>query len=162
MARKPRSRTGENELADASAKDRISAKQTAKKEFSRRLYKLMVSKGWHQSELARRADIQRAAISTYIRAAVLPDDENLEKLAKVFDMKPEELEPTRYNRGIRFADDASQTPEAAVAAFEVKASSTAPNLAFLRVNKLVYLTTALKVAELLQADDAAIDGNGSR
>ena len=40
------------------------------------------------------------------------------------------------------------------------ASPSAPNVAWLRVNRLVTFTTGLKIAELLEAD-RAVDGGGS-
>jgi DNA-binding transcriptional regulator LsrR (DeoR family) len=38
-------------------------------EFGRRLYQHVMAKGWTQSELARRADLKRDSVSTYIRVA---------------------------------------------------------------------------------------------
>src|SRR5690242_21640521 len=62
-------------------------------EFARRLYNLMLSKGWRQSELARRAGLPRDSVSTYIRGKVLPTAESVYKLAKAFGIPAEELLP---------------------------------------------------------------------
>src|SRR2546421_644291 len=68
-------------------------KHLAKEEFARRLYKLMIERGWRQADLARHAGLPRNAISIYMRGVSLPTPENLKKLASAFDMKPEVLLP---------------------------------------------------------------------
>ena len=47
-------------LSDSQTDPDLRPKHLTKQEFGKRLYKLMISKGWHQSELARRADVARA------------------------------------------------------------------------------------------------------
>src|SRR5882724_3239721 len=61
-------------------------KHLAKDEFARRLYKLMVDRGWRQADLARHAALPRNAISVYLRGASLPNPESLKALAKALDM----------------------------------------------------------------------------
>ncbi len=53
----------------------------AKELFARRLYRLMMSKGWNQAELGRRADLGRDVINKYINARALPTPESVQKLA---------------------------------------------------------------------------------
>jgi transcriptional regulator with XRE-family HTH domain len=119
-------------------------KHMSKQEFGRRVYSLMMSKGWHQSELSRRSGLTRDSISTYIRGKVLPTPKKLESLAASLGVTPEELLPNHIESAID-----EDTP-----AFEMKVSPHAPNTAWLRVNRLVSVSTAVKIAELLQSDDA--------
>jgi transcriptional regulator with XRE-family HTH domain len=141
MARKTRHHIGVN---DAPTPSIFRPKHLTKQEFGRRLYTLMNSKGWHQSELARRANLNRDAISTYIRGKTLPTPANAKALADALGVDKEELLPNHIESAI---DD--DTP-----AFEMKVSTNAPNMAWLRVNRLVSTATAVKIAELLQNDDA--------
>ena len=74
-------------------------------EFARRLYELMVARGWTQSELARRAfgtttnkdgytvAKGRDRIGVYIKGRSYPDPKNLKALADAFGMAPEDLAP---------------------------------------------------------------------
>ncbi|MGE0211795.1 MAG: helix-turn-helix domain-containing protein [Parvibaculaceae bacterium] len=119
-------------------------KHLTKQQFGKRLYELMLKRGWHQSELARRADLPRDSISVYIRGRSLPTPASLKKLADVFEIAPEELLPNHIESAID--EDAPS--------FEMKVSPNAPNVAWLRVNRLVALPTGLKIAELLQGDNA--------
>lgn len=145
MPRKTRHHIG---IGDSMTPSIFRPKHLTKQEFGRRLYTLMNAKGWHQSELARRANLNRDAISTYVRGKTLPTPANLNALAAAFDIAPEELLPNHVESAI---DD--DTP-----AFEMKVSTNAPGMAWLRVNRLVSTATAVKIAELLQHDDA-LDGN---
>ena len=119
------------------------SKHLSKQEFGRRLYNLMHSKGWTQSELARKAGLSRDAISTYVRGLHYPDPANAEKLAKVFGMSAEELLPNQAERSI------DRDP----ALIELKVSSFNPAVAWLRVNRMVSTNTALKIMTILREDD---------
>lgn len=114
-----------------------------KQEFGKRLYKLMIARGWNQSELARRAGLNRDSVSTYVRGSSLPTPQSLVALAGALDMKPEELLPNQDIQAI----------EQDAPAFEMKASVSDPNKVLLRVNRLVSMSTAVKIAELLQNDE---------
>jgi transcriptional regulator with XRE-family HTH domain len=121
----------------------LTPKHLTRQEFARRLYKLMISKGWHQSELARRAGVPRDAVSTYVRGTAMPTPLNLDKLAKALGTTAEELLPNIIESAI---DEDSPS-------IDFKVSPSAPNTAWLRVNRLVSLTTGAKIIELLEADD---------
>lgn len=129
----------------------LAPKSLTKSEFGKRVYALRVARGWSQSDLSRRADIPRDAISKYCRGINLPDPVNLNKLAETFGVSPEELLPNAAEAAIA-ADD---TP-----AFEIKVSATTPRFAWVRVNRLVRTETAMKIAEILSADDT-FDGKRS-
>lgn len=135
--------------ADNATSD-LTPKHLSKQEFGRRLYRMMTAKGWHQSELSRRSGLQRAAISTYINGRVFPTESSLKALADAFGVTPDEILPNRSENAI--AEDAL--------AFEMKVSPSAPNTAWVKVNRLVTLSTAVKIAELLERDDV-INRTGS-
>lgn len=59
--------------------------------FGKRLYSLMLHKGWHQSETARQSGVPRERISAYVRGTAIPAGADLAALAHSFDLAPEEL-----------------------------------------------------------------------
>ena len=146
MANKVRSyleEPGGNELVNETD---LAPKSLTKIEFGRRLYRLMLNKGWNQSELARQADLPRYAVSVYIRGKSLPTPPNVKRLAAALGVSETALLPNIAENAI--SDD--DTPS-----FELKVSSSAPNTAWLRVNQLVSTATAMQVAQLLSNDEVA-------
>lgn len=113
-----------------------------KQEFGRRLYSLMLARGWNQSELARQAGLPRDSISTYIRGRSLPTPKSLQALAEALGMRPADVLPNATESAID-----EDNP-----ALEMRVSTSAPNAAWLRVNRLVSLSTASKVIELINQD----------
>lgn len=122
----------------------LTPKQIAKQEFGNRLYKLMLGKGWSQSELARRADLPRDLISTYVRGRSFPTPQSAQRLAKALGIAPEELMPNHVSSAIE-----EDSP-----AFDMKVSPNAPNHAWVKVNQLLRLETAVRIAQLVQEDAA--------
>ncbi len=135
---------------DNSTPSGLIPKHLTKQEFGRRLHSASVKKGWSQSELARRSGIARDAISTYIRGKSLPTPPNLAALAKALGVPAEELLPNHIEAAI----------DNDMPSFEMKVSPSAPSTAWVRVNRLVTLATAVKIAELLEGDNV-LDRNGS-
>jgi transcriptional regulator with XRE-family HTH domain len=129
-------------LADSPTDPALRPKHLTKQEFGKRLYKLMISKGWHQSELARRAGVARDSVSTYVRGVSLPDPGNLEKLASALGVDAVDLLPNHVEAAI----------DNDVPSLEMKISSANPRVAWLRVNRLVSTETCVKVVELLGSD----------
>lgn len=130
---------------------RFAPSTVAKQEFGRRLYQAMLVKGWTQSELARKADISRDKVSTYIRGITAPTDQNLMKLADVLNVDPKELLPAAAER-------AAMTGEPD---FEMKRNpGMASHLIWLRINRAVSMKTALKIAELIENDDTTDPSRG--
>lgn len=127
-------------------------KHLTKQEFGRRVYQHMLGKGWTQSELSRKADIPRDSISVYVRGRSMPTPQNLEKLAKAFGVTADDLLPNHTETAI--VDE--ENP-----AFEMKVSTAAPGMAWLRVNRMVSMSTAVKIAAILENDDVS-DRGGSR
>lgn len=124
----------------------LAPKHLTKQQFGRRLYQLMLTRGWNQSELARQAGLPRDSISTYVRGVALPTPKSLQALAKALDMPAPEILPN----AVEMALDEDHP------SLEIKVSPSAPNTAWLRVNRLVSLSTATKIAELLESDTVGV------
>lgn len=120
----------------------LQPKHLTKQQFGRRLYQLMLARGWNQSELARQAGLPRDSISTYIRGVALPTPKSLKALADALDMQMTDILPN-------VAEMAVDEDHPSI---EIKVSPSAPNTAWLRVNRLVSLSTATQIAEMLAAD----------
>lgn len=114
-----------------------------KEAFARKVYQLMLKKGWRQSELAREAGLPRDAVSVYLRAQSLPTKGNLAKLAKALGVEPDEILPAQL------LVDQSKIP-----IFEIR-NTDEPGVVLLRVNQEVPLAVALKIAEMLNAKAAS-------
>lgn len=126
-------------------------KHLSKQEFGRRLYQLMIAKGWRQSDLARQADIPKDSISTYIRGKVLPTPVSVSKLADALGVPTDNLMPGHIESVVNV-----ENPE-----FEIRANPGMKGTAWLRVNRLVSMKTALRIMDILEDEDAAHAG-GSR
>lgn len=133
-------------VGDTSMTPQLAPSHLTKQQFGKRLYELMLKKGWTQSELGRRADLPRDSISVYVRGKSLPTPTSLKKLAEALAISETELLPNYVESAI---DD--DTPM-----IEMKISPNAPDTAWLRVNRLVTVSTAMKVLDLLK-DDNALD-----
>lgn len=114
-----------------------------KQEFGKRLYKLMLSRGWSQSDLARNSGLGRDAISVYVRGRSFPDPRNLAKLADAFGVPEMELLPATQERAI----------ESEIPALEMKMAHGEPGRVWLKVNRAVSLSAAQKIIEVLASDD---------
>lgn len=132
-------------ILDSATPTELLPKHLTKQEFGRRLYNLMLAKGWTQSELARQSGLPRDRISTYVRGVALPTPANVQALAKCLGVEAEALLPNHTEQAI--GDD---NPS-----FDMKTSTAAPGKAWLRVNRLVSFSTAVKIAELLEQDMGA-------
>lgn len=143
MARKQRTH-----LMDSATPSTLLPKHLTKQEFGRRLYNLMLSKGWTQSELSRRANLSRDRVSAYVRGLALPTPANVQALAESLDVTAEELLPNYTEAAI---DEDSP-------AFDMKTSTAQPGRAWVRVNRLVTFSTGIKIAALLEADDVTSTG----
>lgn len=120
----------------------LAPKHLTKQEFGKRVYRLMLSKGWNQSELARQAGIPRDSVSTYVRGISLPTPGNLIKVAQALGVDGDTLLPN-YVEGAIDRDSPS---------LELRVSPNQPNEAWLRVDRRVTMATATKVIDLLNND----------
>lgn len=130
-------------LAGKSEQHRLAPKHLTLQEFGRRVYNLMLKKGWRQSDLARESGLPRDSISTYVRGVVRPTDDSLKKVAKALGVQPEDLLPN-------IIEDAIDQDNPSV---EMKISNSDPTKAWLRLNRLVQTSTAVKIIEMIHAED---------
>jgi transcriptional regulator with XRE-family HTH domain len=144
MARTARTHTPDS-LSEAD--EPLLPRHLSKQEFAKRVYRLMLKRGWNQSELARRAGLPRDSVSTYIRAKVMPTPQSAQRLAEALGVAPEDLLPNYVESAIE-----EDTPS-----LELKVSVNSPSQAWLRVNRLVSLATAARVIDLIEAEDAPAD-----
>lgn len=143
MARKDRTHV----VSDAAPSEDLTPKILTKQEFGRRVYKLMLEKGWRQSELARQADLPRDSISQYVRGKTFPTPLSLQKLAKALGVEPNVLLPNHAHGAI-----AEDDPE-----FEMKASAGDPSKVWVKVNRLMSMKAAVEVAKILDEDTVGRD-----
>lgn len=120
-----------------------SPKHLTKQQFGQRVYEAMLERGWNQSELARQADLPRDSISVYIRGRSLPSALNLQKLAKALDVEPSDLLPSRTMNPI----------DHDFPSIQLQVSTRSPDTAFLRINRIVPLKTAIRVVSMLEGLD---------
>jgi len=120
-------------------------KAITKQQFGRRLYQLMLSRGWNQSELARQAGLPRDSVSTYIRGVALPTPKSLSALAEALGLPSTDLLPNAVETRSEVEDPS----------LEITVLPSSPNTARIRVNRLVSLATATRIAELINADGVA-------
>lgn len=126
-------------------------------EFARRLHKAMLDRGWNQSDLARaawgesRADsrgysqpIGKDRVSVYLKGRVLPDAQNLQKLATALEITVEELAPL----------NATPTPETSTPTGIRPASE--PGKFFVSIGDPISMKLAAKI--LLMVEEEKDDG----
>jgi transcriptional regulator with XRE-family HTH domain len=132
-----------NTPPDRTVKPRLITKVQAREEFARRLRKLILDRGWRQSDLARASGLPRNAISIYVRGVSLPEDDNLNALASAFGLKPADLIPHFSESIVR---DSSE--------LEFSVVPGDPKSARLRINRTVSTSLAIKIMGLIEAEDA--------
>lgn len=110
-------------------------------EFGKRLYSLMLKKGWNQSEMARRVGIGRDSISQYVRGRSIPSPANLDKLATILGIEKDVLFPN-YD---------AQTNAIEAATVELKSIDSDAEHMWLRVNMKVPAEKALEVLKILKS-----------
>ena len=73
----------------------IDKNEEARRAFAIRLAEELDSKGWTQSDLARRAGISKDAVSTYVRGRSIPTGEFLDRISNALEVDKAELLPAR-------------------------------------------------------------------
>jgi transcriptional regulator with XRE-family HTH domain len=103
----------------------------------------LTAKGWTQSELARRADVGKDMISTYVRGRHLPDANNAKKLADAFGITVEEL----------FPEIAGADPTPIDTPFELRAIPGTTDKVFVRVGIAMEMShsDAIRLLRLTQS-----------
>ena len=117
-------------------------KHLSKQAFGQRLYVHMMRKKWNQSDLARHAGLPRDSVSTYIRGKVLPTPKSLQSLANALGVAPIDLLPNAAENAI----------DADMPSVELRVSVSAPDKAWLRINRLLSVETATRIIGLINAD----------
>ena len=110
-------------------------------EFGRRLYSLMLKRGWNQSKMAREVGLGRDSISQYVRGRSIPSPTNLDKLAKALNIEPEVLFPN-YD---------AQTNAVEEPTLEMKSIDNDAENMWLRINMKVSSEKALQVLNILKS-----------
>lgn len=143
-----KARAGRLHLPDNEDNEAFAHKDVIKREFGQRLRRLLVQKGMSQTAVARAAaqytpdkQFGRDLISSYISGRYVPSPINLEALARALDVRAEELLPQANNLPRR----GETTPPLDIRVL-------GDNRASLRVNQIVSLNVALKVAQLINDD----------
>jgi transcriptional regulator with XRE-family HTH domain len=134
-------------LVDAKelSKSPLARRHLTRQEFAKRVYTLMIRKGWNQSELARQSVLNRDAISNYVRGTNLPDPANLKKLAEALGVEPADLLPNYDEQAI----DMDIAP-----ALEIRTSQDDPSRSWVRLNREVSTGTVVKIMQALEEDSA--------
>ena len=127
------------------AKSPLVRKHLTRQDFGKRLYSMMLEKGWTQSEFARQADIPRDRISNFVRGNNMPEPHNLKKIAKALGVEPDDLLPNYTEEAIQM----ELNP-----ALEVRASSSDPTRSWVRLNREVSTATVIKLMQALEEDPA--------
>lgn len=135
-----------DDIRTSGVRSRMQAKKTLARVIRNRLRALNMT----PAELARKAGLSRDNVSTYMRESSLPSPDSLSLLARGLDMKPDELMPDRHDATYSSLDGPT---------IEITATPSQPGKAWLRVEQLVNLSTATKVAELLQSETANDDSH---
>lgn len=113
------------------------ARQQAKADFGRRLHKAMIKKGWRQSDLARHSEIGKDSISNYVNGRTIPTRQNIERLAQVLALAPNDLWP---------GYDGSMEGRRNVLTFRVDPED--PGYAFVVIDSRLPVDLALKLLNL--------------
>lgn len=121
----------------------MAPKELTKLEFGRRLNKLMLDRGWNQSDLARAAGLGRDAISTYVRGRSFPEPKSLRKLADAMSLTTEDLLPNT----VAAAMDADTAPM-----LEIKQAAGHPEHVWIRVNRMVTFDQAAQIFNIIRGE----------
>lgn len=140
MVRRQRTHIGEDNVV----KSGLKPAHLSKLEFARRLYRLMLERGWNQSELARNSGLTRDAISTYMTGKSLPTNQSVIQLAQALGVEPIEILPNIVENAI----------EQDIPSLELRVSNNEPGKAWLRINRLVTMPAATAIVDILNKDDA--------
>jgi transcriptional regulator with XRE-family HTH domain len=126
--------------AKAQPPESVNNRHLVKSEFAKRLYHHITSKGWTQSEFARNCEIPRDAISTYVRGRSMPSPTNLERMAGVLGLRPEDLMPNYYE-----AAQSKQEPT-----IELRDSPNEEGYMWLKLNMRLPKKVAIQIFMLAQ------------
>lgn len=132
------------------------AKDTQVLAFAKNLSRLMLSKGWNQSDLARAAqvhmppgkDFGRHLVSSYVRGASRPLPTQLDAIAKALGVKTTDLIPEAGD--VEFIGSP----------VEIKLNVQANNRTRIKLDMEVDTAVALKIADLISQSQRSREENG--
>lgn len=148
----PRTPPQKRRLAPSSAESAPTV-EIGTQSFGRRLQQLLDQKGWNYSDLARKVwgrtttksgyevAKNRDRISVYVSGKAIPDARNLKKIADVLGVEVADLAPERVGDAFD-----RQNPD-------VSLTSVAGGKAFLRINKIVPMSLAVKIVAMIDNPD---------
>jgi transcriptional regulator with XRE-family HTH domain len=121
-----------------------------KAQFGKKLRRAILERGWSQSEFARRCGLPRDSVSTYILGKTLPTAKSAKAMADVL--------------GLQIDDFLSQPDIPAVSttvkpSLDIQTLPGSPARARIQLDRVVRLSAALKIAEIIELDDEAANGN---
>lgn len=130
----------------------------ARQQFGKRLYSEMTKRGWTQADLSRFSGMTPDRISRYVNGGILPTQRALEQLAKTFQIEASSLLDPGDAAGSPIEINVGVENPGPLDTVSITSPAGRPGRAILYVNKEVSFKTALKVAELLDAEtDSAAD-----
>ena len=118
--------------------------------LSKRLNELLLARGWRQVDLVNATGLTRDAISTYVLGKVIPSNLALNKIAKAFGVRPDDLLP-------------GATADRSVALTRTVATESVPGLpgyTHLEISQLVRSGSALKILQILEEEHVAYANRG--
>lgn len=119
--------------------------------FGKQLHLAILKLGVSQSEFARLCNLPRDSISTYVLGKTLPSAKSAAAMSKVLGIDISEWLGADATAPTAIVDDSPSE-------VSVNSAPGEPGRAQLRINKIVKMTTALKVVELLENEDAPPKG----
>jgi transcriptional regulator with XRE-family HTH domain len=117
--------------------------EAVRREFAKRLQAAILERGWTQSELARRAGINRDNVSGYIRGQNRPGPTMLKKMADALGVASDKLMPMA----------AVQSVDKAIPAFQMVQLGDGTDRVWLRINQAVTWPQFLRIAQILKGVD---------
>ncbi len=120
-----------------------------RREFGRRIQRIITEKGWNQSELSKQATkfmpgkrpLTRDNVSKYVRGQQIPGPVRMRALCKALGVEPEDLVPIGAVQSVD--DDAPP----------LRVDTLADGRVFLRLNQVTDMDIAMKIMALLQSRD---------
>jgi transcriptional regulator with XRE-family HTH domain len=137
----------------------LTPKALSRREFGKRLEKLMLAKGWRQSDLARAAfgtrmndktgyeeARRRDSVSAYIDGRVWPDRKSQQDLANALGVTVDELIPNELMGEI----DRDTAPP-----LRIQEAPGQPGKVWLQINRMIDMDAAIQIAQIVKQADAA-------
>lgn len=140
----------DDDIFAAFSAPRSAFQDALKRQFGKNLRREILLRGWTQSEFARRCDLPRDSISTYVLGKALPSPTSAKAITDVLGVSLSDLVG-----GASTA--ASKAGKPGTLVLDIYVLPDQPGQARLRVDRVVRVTSALKIAEILESDSETAD-----